>query len=329
MGNVLHLNIEARYNSPPINTLRTMNPIDSNTQDNFEDDEIDLFALWDTLMQQKWQILAITLLFAGVAATIAFIMTPKYEAKVVATFADEGKSGGGGLSALAGQFGGLAEMAGINIGGGGGNKEASIAYLKSRVFIESFINENDLMPILYAKQWDSTNKKWLVDDPEKTPTDWKAYEFFSKNVVDIQMDKKSGLITLTVTWKDREQAVAWANNLIKRANSNLREKAIAETQLSQTYLEKELQKTSVVEIQNTIYRVLETQIKTMMMANTKEEFAFKIIDPAALMDENAYVKPKRPLMIALGAIAGLFIGILFVFVRKTIRNRRSQSASSI
>jgi uncharacterized protein involved in exopolysaccharide biosynthesis len=252
-------------------------------------------------------------------------MTPKYEAKVVATFAEEGKSSGG-LSALAGQFGGLAEMAGVNLGGGGGNKEAMIAYLKSRIFIEGFIKENNLMPILYAKQWDAANKKWLNDDPDDLPTAWKAYKLFSEKIVDVQMDKKTSLITLTITWKNREQAVAWANGLIARANANLREKTIAETQLSQTYLEKELQKTSLVEVQNTIYRVLESQIKTMMMANTQEQFAFKVIDPAALMDENAFVKPKRPMIIALGGIAGLFMGILFVFIRQAIRNRKDQKA---
>ena len=61
----------------------------------------------------------------------------------------------------------------------------------------------------------------------------------------------------------------------------------------------------------------------MMMANTQGEFAFKVIDPAQLMDEDAFVKPKRPLMIALGAIGGLFMGILFVFIRQAIRNRKA------
>lgn len=304
-----------------------MNPSDANTPENFQNDEIDLFALWDTLMQQKWLIVAITALCISVATALAFVMTPKYEAKVLATFAEESK-GGGGLGALASQYGGLAEMAGINLGGGGSNKEASVAYLKSRVFIESFINENDLMPILYAKQWDAANKKWLVDDPEDMPTPWKAYEFFSKKIADIQLDKKTGLITLTVTWKDRAQAVNWANLLIQRANANLREKTIAETQLSQSYLEKELQKTSVAEVQNTIYRVLETQIKTMMMANTQEQFAFKVIDPAALMDEDAFVKPKRALMIALGAVGGLFLGVLFVFLRKAIQSHREHRTAT-
>lgn len=214
-------------------------------------------------------------------------MTPKYEAVVVATFAEESKSGGG-LGALASQYGGLAEMAG-SAWAAAAARMPRWPILKSRVFIEGFIKENDLMPILYAKLWDAESKKWRVDDPKKEPTLWNAYQLFSKSVLNVQQDKKTSLVTLTVTWKDREQAVAWANGLILRANANLREKAIAESQMSVAYSEKELRKTSILEVQQTIYRVMETQIKTMMMANTQEQFAFKVIDPAAMVDENAYV----------------------------------------
>ena len=299
-----------------------MNNNDTSSAQNCDDDEIDLFELWDTLVANKWLIALIAALCVAAATAVAFIMTPKYEAVVVATFAEEGKSGGG-LGALASQYGGLAEMAGVSLGGGGGSKDASLAYLKSRGFIEGFIKENDLMPILYAKQWDAEGKKWRVDDPKMEPTLWNAYQLFSKSLLNVQQDKKTSLVTLTITWKDRDQAVAWANGLIKRANANLREKAIAESKLSIGYLEKELQKTSVVEVQQTIYKVMESQIKTMMIANTQEQFAFKVIDPAAMVDENAYVRPKRPMIIGLGGVGGLFLGILFVFMRQAIRNRRA------
>lgn len=293
-------------------------PAEHNTE---QDDEIDLWALWQTLREGKWILIVSTITFLALATTIAFVMTPKYEAKVILTFPDDGK-GSAGLGALAGQLGGLADLAGISTGAGG-NKEASLAYLKSRVLTEDFIKEYDLLPVLYAKQWDAETKKWRTDDPKKIPTLWKAYRLWTNSIFEVLYDKKTNLITLTITWKDREQAVAWANDLIAKANANLREKTIAETKLTLSYLEKELQKTSVVEVQNTIFKVMENQIKTMMMANTQQQFAFKIIDPALVVDEDSFVKPKRPIIIALGTVAGLFFGILLAFIRKSIRNRKT------
>ena len=287
------------------------------------DDEIDLFELWDTLVESKWLVIGAAAICFLLATALAFIMTPKYEAEVLFVSAEQ-EGGGGRMASLAGQFGGLADLAGINLGGSGGSKEANIAFLKSRGFIETFIKEKQLMPILYAKKWDEKANKWKVDDPEDIPTLWDASQFFEKKVLSVSQEKKTNLITLKVLWKDRQQAVDWANDLVRRANESLRLKAIGETDKSLSYLEQELKKTSVVEVQQAIYRVMESQVKTRMMANVQEQFAFKIIDPAALMGEKDYVKPKRLLMMVLGLLGGGMLGILLVFARKALRNRKEQ-----
>ena len=44
----------------------------------------------------------------------------------------------------------------------------------------------------------------------------------------VDEDKKSGLITLSITWKDPQVAANWANDLVKQLNEQLREQAIDE-----------------------------------------------------------------------------------------------------
>ncbi len=293
-----------------------------------QDYEIDLFELWATLVAEKALILKITLACLVLATAAAFVMRPKYEAKVTASFASQEQGAGAGL---AGQFGGLADLAGVSLRGNA-NNDANYAYLSSRGFAESFINENNLLPVLFDKRWDETTKTWKkpwlkLNDKDDAPTPWEGYKLFSEKVLSVNMDKKTSIITITVLWKDREQAVAWANGLIKKANETLRQRTIEETQRSLDYLNKELEKTSVVDVQNTIFKVMENQIKTMMMANTQDEFAFKVIDPAIVVDEDAFVKPKRPLIIALGLLGGLFLSILVAFIRKALRNRKAGLAS--
>lgn len=305
--------------------MHAMNQIP--TPDISTDDEIDLFELWKTLVEQKALILKTTSICLILATAAAFVMKPKYEAQVIANFAEQEQSAS---SMLAGQFGGIAEMAGVSLGGGG-NKDANLAYLNSRGFIEAYIAENNLLPTLFEDSWDTTAKTWekkssIFGEEKAPPTLWQGYKKFSEKILSVSMDKKTDIITLTILWKDREQAVEWANGLMKKANETLRQRTIAETQHSLDYLEKELQKTSVVDVQNTIYRVMESQIKTMMMANTQEQFAFKIIDPAIVVDEDAFVKPKRPLMIAVGAFGGFFLGVIIVFIRKAIAKRQEKQA---
>lgn len=297
-------------------------------QNQMNDDEIDLFELWATLVDGKVLIIGCSIIFALLATAAAFLMTPKYEAEVTASFAGQEKSGG---SLLAGQFGGLAELAGVSLGGSS-DSSANYAYLTSRGFIEKFITENQLLPVLFAGNWDEEAKRWKAppawqfwQEGDSEPSLWNAYSLFSEKILSVSQDKKTSIITLTVQWKDREQAVAWANGLMKAANETLRQRTIEETQRSLDYLNKELAKTSVVDVQNTIFKVMENQIKTMMMANTQDEFAFKVIDPAMPVDENAYVKPKRPLIIALGFMGGLFLGVVVVFIRKAFKNHKNQA----
>ena len=105
------------------------------------DDEIDLWELWDTVWSGRWLIIAITSLFAMGGVAYALMAQEWWRADVVLAPADK-KASPGAL----GQLGGLASLAGVNIGGGG-NQEP-LAVLKSKGFAREFITEQDLMPVL-------------------------------------------------------------------------------------------------------------------------------------------------------------------------------------
>ncbi|MCV5264094.1 hypothetical protein OFC55_41165, partial [Escherichia coli] len=64
-------------------------------------------------------------------------------------------SNGGGLSKLAGQFGGLASLAGVNLGSSDSSQtELAVQVMRSRKFIDSFVKNHDLLvPLMAAKDW--------------------------------------------------------------------------------------------------------------------------------------------------------------------------------
>lgn len=283
-----------------------------------EDEEIDLLTLWQTLVEAKWLILAVAMLCTALAATVAFIMTPKYKAETTLTLADEGK-GKSGLGGLAAQFGGLADIAGVSLGGAN-SAELMVAVLKSRTLLDNFIQERGLLQIFYAKQWDAEKKTWKIEDTEKIPTTNDAFKFLNK-ILSVNADKKTGLITLSIEWKDAGQAADWANDLVRRANKMERERAIKDAETSTAYLTEELKKTSVVEVQQAIYRLIEAQVKSVMLANTREQFVLKVLDPAIAADEKDFISPKRGLMIALGFAIGVLSGSVIAFVLAAIRKR--------
>ncbi|TOO02663.1 LPS O-antigen length regulator, partial [Vibrio parahaemolyticus] len=68
--------------------------------------------------------------------------------------------------------------------------------------------------------------------------------------------------------------------LIEDINKVMRERTIAETSQNLEYLNTQLRKTAVADMQSTFYKLIEEQTKSLMLAEVQEEFIFKIVDPA-------------------------------------------------
>jgi len=292
-----------------------------------DEDEIDLVELWRTLARHKWLILLTTLLVAALATTAAFVMTPVYRAEVLMAPISPAQETGR-LARIADQFGGLASMAGIDLGNQDTDVEAAIATLKSREFTLAFIRDNQLLPVLFDENWNAASKTWDVEDPKDIPTEWDAYKFFDKEVRSVSRDKKTGLLTLAIEWKDRDLAPRWANELVERINRQQQHKAIAEARKSIEFLKAQLEKTSVTEIQQAIWRLVEAQDKKAMLANVREEYAFEVIDPAVAPDQEDFVKPKQKLMIALGVVVGLMLGVFLAFFRAFVQKQKAKAVRS-
>jgi uncharacterized protein involved in exopolysaccharide biosynthesis len=207
----------------------------------------------------------------------------------------------------------LASLAGVNISATG-NQEP-LAVLKSKGFAREFIIEQGIMSLLLED----------VRYPEgKSPDIRDAVRLFER-VRSISDDKKTGLVTVTVRWRDPDTAALWANEMVKRLNQRLRTEALAESQRNVDFLQKEMAATSVVSLQQSMGRVLEGEMQKLMLARGNEQFAYKIIDPATppkLRDS-----PKRSLIAIVATLAGGFLGLLAVFLRKAIRERRRPAAA--
>jgi uncharacterized protein involved in exopolysaccharide biosynthesis len=116
-------------------------------------------------------------------------------------------------------------------------------------------------------------------------------------IINVNYNMKEDIITLTVNFPDAEMAAKIANSYITALNDHmsLEAKRIAIT--NREYLEKQLQETNDNLVQQKIYNLIAEKIETMMMAEVKEGFAFKVLDPPMTPDKKS--KPKRSQMVIL------------------------------
>jgi uncharacterized protein involved in exopolysaccharide biosynthesis len=263
-------------------------------------------------------ITACTLVATTVAIVMALITPRQYEATIllepVTNRADSGRAGV--LGSLASELGGVAALAGLSMSGDAAKAEA-LAVLQSEVLTARYIQQNDLLPVLYAGKWDAARKAWKVNAPDKVPTVWKANRYFDKSIRKITTVPKSGLISMTITWTDPALAARWANDMVKMTNEQLRSRAIGESERNIRYLNEEVAKTNEVEVRKAIYSILQTEINKAMLARGSEEYALKILDPA--VQPELPTSPRKTLWAVMGFGGGLFLGICLAFMRAAWR----------
>ncbi len=252
--------------------------------------------------------------FGALAYAATFALTPLYRSTVV--FAvdalESDPLSGSGL----GQLSGLAGLAGLNFGQMDRTQEV-IAVLQSRDLAERFINEQELKPLFFADRWDEQRQTWSAD--VEAPTDEDAYLYFDQRVRSIAEDRRTGLVSLSVTWRDPEAAAAWANDFVALGNSQLRDRAIREAQRSLAFLERELERSAQVELRQSLYELMEAQKKQEMLANVREGFAFRLIDSARPSDPERHIFPSRPLFAVAGILLGGGLGLVLGLWRQRFR----------
>jgi uncharacterized protein involved in exopolysaccharide biosynthesis len=273
------------------------------------------------IWSRRWLLVLVAVLGAGAGVLKSVLQTRIYEANVTLS-PTKSDRGANPLAATASQFGDLAATLGVSLPGSGSASSAvNLAYLKSRKFAADFIQKNGLTQLFFPDAWDVQAKRWRSVHG-KQPTIEDAVLYFDTRVRRIEEDHRTGLITLSVRWRDRDQAMAWANQMVADINSESRQRAISEAQQSLQYLRGELDNTSLVGLRDAIYRLMESNIKSITFANVRRDFAFEIVDPATVPDADHYVKPSWPLNIGAGFVAGCLGGVVLALLR-TRRERGS------
>jgi len=302
-----------------------------------EDDEINLLDYWRVIWKRRrmigWLVGAVVL----ATVVISLTMTNIYQAKALITPISAKDSGGGGaISALAQQFGGLP---GIALPASSSATEI-VNLLKSNILREKVIERYQLLPVLFYKQWDAEKKDWkrgagsgislnpmtylgklasaVISGEEKgvrkkdpgIPDVWDGLRML-EGIVKINPSIKENSITIMVDYYDPEMAAKMVDYFLTALTDHMSTEARRVASINQKYLEEQLGKTADPLIKQKIYNLIAQQLETSMMAEVKENFAFKVIDPPKVPDRK--IKPKRAQMVMLSFVVAVFMGIFAAF----------------
>jgi uncharacterized protein involved in exopolysaccharide biosynthesis len=282
--------------------------------------EAGLADVIDVLWAHKLVVFLVTFLTTAAGVAVALLMTPVYRSEILLMPVTSDNTSNP-LSSLASQFGGIASLVGLGVQADA-DKDEALAILQSRAFTTQFIAEHELIPVIFADNYDATRGTWI--DPEEVPTMDDAFRVFNENIRSVAVNTQTGLVTLGIEWTDRVAAADWANAMVARVNDIIRERTKEEAQKSIDYLNRELTESSNLALQQNAYGLIEAQVNKIMLANVREEFAFKVIDPAVPAEEGRPVRPRRVLIVgSAGLLGGMLATAVALFLENRKRRRRS------
>ena len=198
----------------------------------------------------------------------------------------------------------------------------ALALLRSRAISRRFIETNNLLPVLFAGQWDSEKQEWRESDIGRQPTLSDALELFESEVRFISRNRNTGFIRINVEWSDPELAANWANGLVAMTDSAIRERDIDEARQSIRYLQEQVRNAQLESVRQLMYELIESYAKTIMVANSKDNYAFTVIDPAVTPQADDTINMPASFKMSLALFFAFSCGALWVIIAAQFNSRR-------
>src|SRR5262249_27013983 len=231
--------------------------------------------LWFILLAGKWTVLASIAICTSLAIALAYVLPVKYRAETLLKTARVETNVMGQL----GLAGGLASLAGLNLPTDDRSAEGR-AVLESKEFAMEFVRNEQLLPVLFASQWDAAAGRWRNQDPKRMPTELDADRVLRDRVRTVSQDPQTRMVLVSIEWTDPELAASWANKMVALLNEKMRKDAMERSGRNLEYLRKEFETTNVAPVRDAIARLMETELQTSMLASVQQDYAFRVIDRA-------------------------------------------------
>lgn len=291
------------------------------------------------LMSIIWKRKVVIVFFVAICVSTSIFITltlpNKYRSEILASPAKiDGK---GGLGGLASDVGGLAAIAGINLGGGGdGRINHAIELMKSWSFLEHIVDKYKLKPKIMAPyEWDAGNKEllfdknvyyadeksWLVDSNgmSKEPSSWETYRVLSQMLM-ISYDNKNAIVRISIEHISPLFAHQLVNILVEEINTYFQTQDIVKSKKNIAFLNSKIAETQIMEMRSIFYGMIENQTQTLMLAEVSDEYILETIVPAKIAEKKS--SPARSLIVFITLVFSTMLIVFGIFILELYQKHR-------
>ncbi len=263
--------------------------------------DIDLLEYILVILRNKYRIVLLSITVASIAFLISSLLPVIYSSHVQLAIIKPEKLGGVSPESIrAPEVMTLIERGFVSGLVYDNQQDRVLAKMKSKLFVQFFIQKNGLLPDIFSKYWDVQKKQWINDFK---PDLLLATRIFKEKHNWIKVDSETQLIEVGISWDDPKKVAKLANSFANDFNDFMRLQEIEQTNKIEHFLMGELNKTKIIEMRKSIFRLMEAQLVIKMLASSKKQHAVEILDPAVPpIDKSSPAKKKITLLTLIGTI---------------------------
>jgi uncharacterized protein involved in exopolysaccharide biosynthesis len=165
------------------------------------------------------------------------------------------------------------------------------------------------------KVYDLATDRWARDarPPRKaTPSLQEAHAVFMETL-SVSQDKQSGFVSIAVEHYSPTVAKQWVDWLVGDINFSIMQRDVAEAEQAIAYLNEQIESTSLADLQNVFFKLIEEQTKIVMLAKVSPEYMLRTLDPAVIPEIKS--RPSRAFICVLGTLLGGVLSVRGVLIR--------------
>ena len=277
-----------------------------------EEKEFSFKDLLEAIWINKFFIIIFPLLVGSITALYTLTLPNMYRAEVLLA-SSESKSQNTSAAST-----GLAALAGVSLQSTDNKTLIAIETLKSRKFISEFLIRHEALPALMAPiSWNSEEDILEVGEYHG------SIQEATKRFMDIfyvgKLSMRTPFVLMTISHISPTQGRDWLEAIVKDINQFLSQRDLTEVENSIKYLQEQINKTNVSDLQQLFYSMIEAQTGKAMLAEVRPEYVFRVIDPA-IAPELKY-SPYRAI-ITLQSVVYSLVAIIVLCVLLYLNNQK-------
>lgn len=278
------------------------------------DQEVDLLEYLNAILRAKYRICIAAVLASGLVFGLSKLVDDKYTADMIAVFnindaAVKPKNYGGGDAVGLLEYDLIFSATPVN------EVDRQLSKLNSYEFLKKFIDDRDLQKLIFFDKWNAESNTW---EDDFVPDDRVAVSEFKSTYLGSSYDEVTGLLKIYMTTLSPELSANLLNEIAVEFNKYIKNKAVENVKTQRAYLEERLNAVSNLEVQRSIYRLLEAQLSVEALLFARDNYPLEILTPAIPpLFKSSPNRKKWAIFTFIGILfGGIFLVIALVLVQK-------------